>query len=105
MYPAYKRHDAPKWKKWYFYPGAITLLVPRMILTTLFFASTSFWVNVTMIGQERNVPISPCRRKCLLFWYKLHSYLIVGVGFFTRLTWERVKDDEVNGYEEYIGHF
>ena len=27
--PAFRRHDAQKWRKWTFYPGALTLLLPR----------------------------------------------------------------------------
>ena len=103
MFPAYKRHDALKWKKWYFYPGALTLLVPRAIAAILVLASLVIWINITMIGQERNVPIGSCRRSILLFWYKLHTYLICGLTFFTRLTWERVSKEEVNGYSDYLG--
>ena len=50
MFPAYKRHDALKWKKWYFYPGALTLLVPRMILLNLLFLTLVMWINLVMIG-------------------------------------------------------
>ena len=89
MFPAYKRLDATKWKKYYFYPGALTLLVPRFVLGTLCFASLVLWINITMIGQEKNAPIGRCRKRCLLFWYKYHTYILVSVTFFTRLTWER----------------
>ena len=104
MFPAYKRHDAPKWRKWYFYPGALTLLVPRCIFAILILASLVLWVNITMIGQAENAPIASGRRSCLLFFYKLHTYLLCGITFFTRLTWERVSSEEVNSYEDYLGN-
>ena len=50
IFPAYRRRDAPKWQKWRFYPGAITLLLPRMILAILGGISLTIFINVTMVG-------------------------------------------------------
>ena len=30
--PAFRRDDAPKWQKWKFYPGAMTVLFPRLLM-------------------------------------------------------------------------
>ena len=103
MFPATKRIDATKWKKWYFYPGAVTLLLPRFVLGTLCFASMVMWINITMIGQERNAPIGEQRKRCLLFLYKFHTYFLASVTFFTLLKWERVSNESVGSYKEYLG--
>jgi hypothetical protein len=34
-YPAFRRFDAVKWRRWKFYPGALTLLPLRVILAVL----------------------------------------------------------------------
>jgi hypothetical protein len=34
-YPAFRRTDAVKWRRWKFYPGALTLLPLRVILAVL----------------------------------------------------------------------
>ena len=31
-YPAFRRYDGPKWNKWRFYPGAMTMMIPRLLL-------------------------------------------------------------------------
>ena len=35
LMPAFRRVDAHKWRKWSFYPGALTLIFPRLIGGTL----------------------------------------------------------------------
>lgn len=32
LFPAFRRHDALEWRKWKLYPGAMVLLIPRMLL-------------------------------------------------------------------------
>ena len=34
-YPAFRRADAVKWRRWKFYPGALTLLPLRVILAVM----------------------------------------------------------------------
>ena len=41
IYPAYRRDDALKWSKMKLYPGALTLLVPRLFIAVLF--SVTMW--------------------------------------------------------------
>ena len=53
IFPAYRRRDAPKWRKWQFYPGAITLLVPRLIAVIFLAVSLVIFINMTMVGQSR----------------------------------------------------
>ena len=57
LYPAYRRADALKWKKCWLYPGALTLLVPRMLITFIAFLSLYFWLSVAMLGHDRDIPV------------------------------------------------
>ena len=102
-FPAYRRRDAPQWRKWQFYPGAITLLVPRLIAVIFLAVCLVIFINMTMVGQSKNEPIGGVRKKCLLFWYKLYTNLIALVGLFTRLTYKYVTNEEVNYYADYVG--
>ena len=93
LFPAYRRRDAPKWRKWQFYPGAMLLLVPRMIATMLFSICLVIFINMTMVGCSKKEPIGGVRKKCLHFWYKLFTNLIANVGLFTRLTYKYVSNE------------
>ena len=33
LMPAYRRDDVEKWARWKFYPGALTILIPRFLFT------------------------------------------------------------------------
>ena len=54
IYPAYARTDAPKWQKWKLYPGALTLLIPRAIFGVLVMVSLLIFLNVIMLGAQRD---------------------------------------------------
>ena len=38
IYPAYRRNDAKHWQKWKLYPGALTILIPRVLLIGVLFS-------------------------------------------------------------------
>ena len=50
IFPLYKRADALKWKKLQFYPGALTVMIPRFVVITASLCSLVFFINVTMFG-------------------------------------------------------
>ena len=81
IFPAYQRTDALKWKKWHFYPGAATLLVPRLIFIILGGVSLLLFVNLAMIGQDREKPIVGLRKKLTLMLYKVHIHAMMLVSF------------------------
>lgn len=51
-YPAFRRLDAPKWRKWKFYPGAITLLPIRMIFSILLVLTAYLASRILSIGHN-----------------------------------------------------
>lgn len=58
-FPAFRRHDAPNWCKWHFYPIAVTLLPLRLL--TIFFSIVLLWVlnKILMNGVDvrASIPI------------------------------------------------
>ena len=52
LYPAYRRDDAAKWQKWRLYPGALTILIPRLFLSVLILLNCVLWLSIFMIGQK-----------------------------------------------------
>ena len=50
IFPVYQRHDAKKWRKLQFYPGALTMMVPRFAVTIGLLCSLVLFINITMLG-------------------------------------------------------
>ena len=46
----FARFDAPLWKKWQFYPGALTVLLPRLVIGVLIAVISIIFVNLLLIG-------------------------------------------------------
>ena len=93
LYPGIRRNDSPNWKKWKLYPGAMTLMLPRLIITTLIAISLLIWLNLFMLGHTEGDPITGCRRSILTFLYKLHVHFQCAIGWFTRVKWCRISSE------------
>ena len=65
IYPAYRREDALSWKKWTLYPGAVTMMLPRIIFMLLTCVALLVWLNILMLGSPKGVPLTGCRKMCL----------------------------------------
>jgi hypothetical protein len=48
--PAYRRNDAPKWRKWRFYLGAMTVLLPRILISCTFAVIGSLLLKIILLG-------------------------------------------------------
>lgn len=103
IYPAYRRDDALQWRKWKLYPGALTILVPRLFIATCCMFSLYFWLFLIMIGHDKAVPITGCRKIILTFIYKLHTHMACLFSIFHVLSYKNVGAEEVGHYEEYLG--
>ena len=102
LYPAYQRSDALEWRKWKLYPGAVTLLIPRLIITVLAVVSLYIWLTICLWGHPKGEPITGCRKTILRNVYKVHTHF-VSLGFFHQLRWVQVPPEQVGFYEEYLG--
>mmetsp|Transcript_20687 Transcript_20687/g.27923 ORF Transcript_20687/g.27923 Transcript_20687/m.27923 type:complete len:219 (+) Transcript_20687:196-852(+) len=85
------------------YPGAVTFLLPRLLLTCVLGVSLYIWLFVIMIGQSIEDPITGCRKAILRVIFKIHMHLICLVSLFTVLKWKHVTPEDVGNYEEYLG--
>ena len=50
LLPAFRRNDAEKWSKWMFYPGAVTLLIPRFLWALILLVLLCIFVKIGLIG-------------------------------------------------------
>ena len=101
---AFRRLDAHKWKKWQFYPGAMTILVPRLIFGAIFGICVVTMVSICLIGHDRSKPIPIGFRKWFLrqvyiFWSTVLSMFTFG----TCIKHKYISEEKVNYYEEYLG--
>ena len=61
QFPEMSRPDALRWQKWKFYPGAVTLLLPRLLFAIGTFVWVSILMRICMIGYTENGPMSRAR--------------------------------------------
>jgi hypothetical protein len=78
LFPAFRRKDALRWQKWRLIPGAMFLLVPRLLGVPLFFAINVFSVKILMCGHKEGTPLKGCRKALIRFIYNV-CWRIVGV--------------------------
>ena len=48
--PAFRRTDIARWRKWKFYPGAVTVMLPRLIVGHVLGLILIIIVSICMIG-------------------------------------------------------
>ena len=98
QFPELARHDAPNWKKWKLYPGAVTLLVPRIVAMALCSIVMVILLNIILIGHESSLPITGCRKVLLKSVMYVGTNLISIFGFFTYLGHGYMTLDQVDYY-------
>ena len=104
MFPAFRRTDVKNWSKWRFYFGAMTLLIPRLILSIFSAFIIVLQINICMIGHDRTKPIQNGCRKWLLKWvYNIGARTLAFFIFTAFYSYEMVSDEQVNNYEEWLG--
>jgi len=62
QFPLLRRFDAHLWARWKFWPSAATVMIPRMILSIIFFLVMWIGVCILLIGHQEGKPYSGCRR-------------------------------------------
>ena len=72
-YPAFRRYDAVKWSRWKFYPGAVTLMLPRLFFISFnLFLAWIFTLIITLGSDMEQHPLIGCRRKIINCLYWVH---------------------------------
>lgn len=103
QFPELCREDARHWKKWKLYPGALILLVPRLIFIFSISLLMVILVNVILICHKDSTPITGCRRFFLRIVLYLGTNLVSMFGWFTYNSHNYMTREQVNKYEEYLG--
>lgn len=62
QFPELARLDAKKWVKWKHYPGAVTLMIPRILFVILMLLLVLIGINILMIGHDRSLPMTGSRK-------------------------------------------
>ena len=102
QFPELHRTDAHNWRRWKMYPGAVTLMIPRMIYGTIIAVLIAIFLNIFLIGHNRNNPLSLVRRVLCRFTVRVGIFFF-GLAWLTILTWKRLTPEQVGFYEEYLG--
>ena len=105
QFPELSRNDAPQWRKWKLYPGALTILLPRFIAIVVLMVVMAVLLNIWLVGQDRSQPLSVVRKYLCQFTTKICINLIGLVCFFTYFDHEYMQLEAVGFYEEYLGPF
>ena len=85
-FPAFRRYDAPHWNRLMFYPGAITILIPRILLFLVNLFLIVILINLALIGSsdETGQRKIGCRQNILNFIYHhCGKFLMFTCGFWT----------------------
>ena len=100
--PAFRRDDAPKWQKWKFYPGAMTLLIPRFLIFIGTPTLCYFPVKLVLIGHKQGEPTSGFAGKACTILAGFTGYVCnLMLGAVVRRKYPTL--DDVNHYQEYLG--
>ena len=101
--PMFRRRDTSKWRKWKFYPGAVTFMIPRLLIGISFLILLLIVVTIFMIGQPAGQPLTPCRRVIIRWAYKATAFSIQLFAIWQFQTWKYLTMDDVDNYEEWLG--
>ena len=96
--PAWRRNDACKWKKWKFYPGAMTFLITRILLSAVILLCLILFLKVLLMGHKADQPLTGCRKTLIRWAYKFSSFFILLLSMFMFTTWKHLAEEDVNYY-------
>ena len=103
LMPAWRRDDSKRWAKWKFYPGAVTIMLPRLFFGIVMAIVLCLVLKIMLIGQPLKDPIRGCRRVTIRLFFKLFAWLFQLVVDFNFVTWKTLTMEDVNYYEEWLG--
>lgn len=98
QFPAWRRNDAPKWTKYYFYPLAATVLPLRFLGFVAGFIFAVFFNKIALINHDLNQPIPAWKRMITRISITVGSLIVmVSTGIFVKI--QRPNVD----YSKYLG--
>ena len=103
LIPEWRRDDAKKWARWKFYPGAMTLMLPRLIFSLLLAVVTCTIIWIVLLGHPMDAQITGCRRRTLRIIYRVWALFLNGIMMFTFSYTKNLNMDDVDHYQEWLG--
>jgi len=103
LVPAFRRNDAERWRKWAFYPGAMTLLFPRFFFAIFIGLFLAIFLPVALLCQPKDQPIRGCRRVIIRWVYKVCALCFQLFTNFNFVTWHTLSMEDVDYYQEWLG--
>lgn len=99
-YPAFRRNDAKNWRRWKFYPGAMTFFVFRLFLAIFNLLLCYILTKIICAGAniESGRPITGCRCKAIRYLYLVQARIEM-LAFGYRFKTRKLDFD----YSEYLG--
>ena len=99
-FPSWRRHDVHNWTRANLYPGALTVLIPRLLLMLTGVIVSILLLSIAFITgfPKDNEPITGCKIKAIQTVNKLFCMLILFVANFRVTTEEKPVD-----YSKYLG--
>jgi len=104
-YPAYRRTDRPeKWSKWWFYPGAVTLLPIRLLLLVASALLSYVIIKLAVIGIKPGAPLKAWYRRALMtvvYWFLPKAVMLIcGISNTRRKVYFDYSEYLGTGYQE-----
>ena len=103
QFPELCRYDAPGWRKWKLYPGAMTFLIPRFLFIIGTMTTTALLLKIWLIGHKGTRPMSRIRKFLCTATVHTCAKLMGIFGWWTDFSYNYLTPEEVNHYEEYLG--
>jgi hypothetical protein len=69
QFPAWRRTDVESWSRIAMYPGAMTLLLPRMLYGVFTVLIVAVFCRLFLIGHNMNKPVLGCRKICIILMF------------------------------------
>ena len=89
----FRRLDAEKWRKWQFYPGALTLLLPRLLLLGIFGVLLLLMLGISLICYDKTKPMSGCRKWIVRGIYVFWAHTISSLAFWTCARYKYISEE------------
>ena len=103
-FPAWRRLDAQSWSRFKMYPGAMTLLIPRLLLGVSIIIFIAIFCRIVLVCHDMKRPITGCRKFIIVWFFKFIIRFLALACFFCWLSHKEFEaEDPRVDYSEYLG--
>jgi len=104
QFPAWRRTDVESWSRIMMYPGAMTVLIPRMLYGLFTCMIIAVFCRLFLIGHDLTKPVTGCRRILIRLQFQIFIRLMGLISYFAWYRHDVMKyDDPRVDYSEYLG--